>query len=1046
MRSKSGTWLHVRELLSALALPQLALCCLALCGVAACEGPPPSAYIGGAASSGRATSLGTDAGGDACNLLPSGSANSADIYCGTWQLPAAHVRVAGSGDPASLHALATTGPWREALDLRYACNAPVPTTILGSEPALVMQCTRRVGGWPQIALAAAIGGKAYLADGILPTLPVMERAIGVQSGRVTANVASLQRSAMDALLARQLAAHAFSASDVGGYEKLMALGARNNLAENFAAAETAYRAALALQQKALGNANPDTVDAMMSLALQLSDQQRFAEADTLFRQAEPLAAKATDKAAPARLWHYEALNALNQGRNAQALTLLDRADVGYASLVPAGSLSGASSPAAGFASNGTRAQAVAPVTDTQLMVDPTAQSSLMGLIEVRRYKAVVLRLLGRPAEGAAAIDSAETLARTNSMLVPLVAARLIRTAGNIDAASGESGATAALARSQQNFSDVLPQTRPVAETALLQAREYAAHGDTDRAIALCRSASTLLRELRSGTDSALLQPCLASYAQAANKDPAARQGLLRDMFETAELAQGSITSREIGEAAARLAANARDPKVAAAIRRRQDAADKLTGLNRQRDDLARRTSPDAAPPAASVIPPADLDKAIASAQADLADADAALQAAAPNYGQLVQEVVPATDVLKSLRPDEAFAAIVLTRDGGWTFLLRSGQIAAAPIHGDAAAITALVVRLRASIEETSAGVPVFDIATAQKIYDDTLRSVAPELAGAKSLVVAPSGALLSLPFGVLLTGPADPSNLAGAPWLIRQVAIAHVPSAANFVALRKAGASRAPAAWFGFGNFHPVTLRQAEATFPSAACHDSAALFASLPPLPSAQRELEAARAIVGGNASDELLGPAFTAAAVQHIDLKRFRILHFATHALLPAELRCQDEPAIVTSAPRGAVNATGALLTTSDIVSLNLDANLVILSACNSGGPGGSTAGESLSGLARAFFYAGARALLVTHWSVNDQAAAYLVVDTLHRLQTAPQAGLAVALQQSELSMLNAAGHGMPAAIAHPFFWAPFAVTGDDGARLQTARQKNPETPFHG
>ena len=64
-----------------------------------------------------------------------------------------------------------------------------------------------------------------------------------------------------------------------------------------------------------------------------------------------------------------------------------------------------------------------------------------------------------------------------------------------------------------------------------------------------------------------------------------------------------------------------------------------------------------------------------------------------------------------------------------------------------------------------------------------------------------------------------------------------------------------------------------------------------------------------------------------------------------------------------------------------------LVILSACNSGGPGGSTAGESLSGLARAFFYAGARALLVTHWSVNDQAAAFLVADTLRRLQAAPR-----------------------------------------------------------
>ena len=116
---------------------------------------------------------------------------------------------------------------------------------------------------------------------------------------------------------------------------------------------------------------------------------------------------------------------------------------------------------------------------------------------------------------------------------------------------------------------------------------------------------------------------------------------------------------------------------------------------------------------------------------------------------------------------------------------------------------------------------------------------------------------------------------------------------------------------------------------------------------------------------------------------LKDYRILQFSTHALLPAELRCQSEPAIVTSAPPDATDASGALLTASQVVGLDLDADLVILSACNSGGPGGTTAGESLSGLARAFFYAGARSLVVTHWAVNDQVAAFLVADTLRRMQ---------------------------------------------------------------
>ena len=105
-------------------------------------------------------------------------------------------------------------------------------------------------------------------------------------------------------------------------------------------------------------------------------------------------------------------------------------------------------------------------------------------------------------------------------------------------------------------------------------------------------------------------------------------------------------------------------------------------------------------------------------------------------------------------------------------------------------MTGLVRQVRASIEMTTEALPTFDVAAARAIYDDTLGAVAAQLNGAQALVVAPSGPLLALPFAVLLTGPASPSALAGAPWLIRQMSVAHVPSAANFVALRKiAGAS-----------------------------------------------------------------------------------------------------------------------------------------------------------------------------------------------------------------------------------------------------------------
>jgi CHAT domain-containing protein len=992
------------------------------CLLAGCTVPPPNAFVGGtalSASGAKGVALGQDASGESCNQLPSGVAGTVDIYCGTWQEPAARVRAATATGP--IGQLATTGPWREALDLRFVCEPPVATTVLGGEPAELLRCTRRIGGWPQVALVTQVGGRAYFADGILPSMPVIERSIAVQSGRASATTTTLPPSQADALLATELAARAFSAGDVGDYERLMALGARANLAENFATAETAYRAALVLQQKALGHNAPDTVNALMHLALQLSDEGRFAEADALFKEAAPLAYRAADKSASARLLHYRALDALNQGRTQEALALLEQAGPAYAVLVPPESLRpAATSPSLQRASVGGEAT-VEPLPDQRLMVDPTAQTALLGLIETYRYRAIALRLLNRQGEAEAQIAHAEMLARANQMAVPLVSARLTRTAAT---AGAPGAAETVLAQSQQDFNQVLPQTRPVAETELLQAAQLARQGNIEQAIALCTEATDLLRQLRVGTDPTLLEPCLSAEAQEADRDAAHRQVLLGRMFETAQLAQGSITSRQIEEAAARLTAGTRNPKVAEAIRRQQDAVQSLANLYRQRDAQAH---PNAAQPpgAGGTLTPGELDARIAKAQSELSDADAALQAAAPNYGQLVQEVVPATAVLAALAPGEAFVDITLMPHGGWTFLFRNGTIAAAPVRGDEASIAALVRRLRASIELTQR-LPEFDIAASRALYDDTLGPVAAQLGGTKALTVAPSGPLLALPFAVLLTGPAAPNELAAAPWLIRQMSVAHVPSAANFVALRKAGASRAPQSWAGFGGFKPVTLAQARATFPPGTCSDSAALLASLPPLTAALRELDAARRIEGAPESSVMLGANFTVPRVQAADLRSYRVLHFATHALLPTDLRCLNEPAIVTSPPPGARDASGALLTAGDIVGLNLDANLVILSACNSGGPGGTTAGESLSGLARAFFYAGARSLLVTHWSVNDQAAAYLVVDTLQRLRAAPGAGVAEAVRGAELSMLDAAGHTMPAEIAHPFFWAPFAVIG--------------------
>ena len=125
------------------------------------------------------------------------------------------------------------------------------------------------------------------------------------------------------------------------------------------------------------------------------------------------------------------------------------------------------------------------------------------------------------------------------------------------------------------------------------------------------------------------------------------------------------------------------------------------------------------------------------------------------------------------------------------------------IEGGAAAINPLVRAVRAGIEQvTAGGPPPFDIDATRRLYDLTLGPAAGAIAGARSLVIAPTGSLLSVPFELLLTGPADPGKLAAAPFLVKQATITHVPAATNFVSLRRvAGTSAATKQWFGFGDF-----------------------------------------------------------------------------------------------------------------------------------------------------------------------------------------------------------------------------------------------------
>jgi hypothetical protein len=241
---------------------------------------------------------------------------------------------------------------------------------------------------------------------------------------------------------------------------------------------------------------------------------------------------------------------------------------------------------------------------------------------------------------------------------------------------------------------------------------------------------------------------------------------------------------QIARAAARLAEGTRNPAVADAIRRREEAARALAALYRERDEATA-----AGPARAAEL--AAIDARIAEAQAAASEADLGVQAAAPGYAQLVQAVASAQETLAALAPGEAMAVVALAPRGrGWTFVLRDGAITAGRVGADPAEVEALVGRLRASVESGDTTKP-FDAEAAHRLHRAVFAEVEAPLADARRLVVAPSGPLLSIPFGVLAEAPPPaPRGHGGVRFLLARLPVVHVPAPASLVALRRAAPGR----------------------------------------------------------------------------------------------------------------------------------------------------------------------------------------------------------------------------------------------------------------
>jgi CHAT domain-containing protein len=199
-----------------------------------------------------------------------------------------------------------------------------------------------------------------------------------------------------------------------------------------------------------------------------------------------------------------------------------------------------------------------------------------------------------------------------------------------------------------------------------------------------------------------------------------------------------------------------------------------------------------------------------------------------------------------------------------------------------------------------------------------------------------------------------------------------------------------------------------------------------LPALPDTADELLSIARTLGGSPEAIYLQHAATEANLKQLPLDRYRVLGFATHGLLGGEIKGLIEPGLVLTPPVNASEADDGFLAASEVAQLKLNADWVVLSACNTAGSDGVVGSSRLSGLAKSFFYAGARSLLVSHWPVISSATTRLITDTFTLHAANRQLGKAGALRQAMLNMINSE---YDPEYAHPAFWAPFVIVGEGG-----------------